>query len=115
MGARVGADPLRLQRSSVDGLRARGTPHPCRRFYGSSSAQRRARSSIGSGSRVAGFTPSINWGDVRSLIIHPASTTHRQLSDEDRVKAGAGPDVVRLSVGIEDTADIIADLEQAMG
>ena len=43
-----------------------------------------------------------NIGDTRSLIIHPASTTHRQLSDEDRIKAGAGPDVVRLSVGIED-------------
>jgi O-acetylhomoserine (thiol)-lyase len=61
------------------------------------------------------FSHLANIGDTRSLIIHPASTTHRQLSDEDRVKAGAGPDVVRLSIGIEDTADIIADLEQAMG
>ena len=60
------------------------------------------------------FSHLANIGDTRSLIIHPASTTHRQLSDEDRVKAGAGPDVVRLSVGIEDPADIIADLEQAM-
>jgi O-acetylhomoserine (thiol)-lyase len=60
------------------------------------------------------FSHLANIGDTRSLIIHPASTTHRQLSDEDRVKAGAGPDVVRLSVGIEDSADIIADLEQAM-
>jgi len=60
------------------------------------------------------FSHLANIGDTRSLIIHPASTTHRQLSDEDRVKAGAGPDVVRLSIGIEDTADIIADLEQAM-
>jgi len=60
------------------------------------------------------FSHLANIGDTRSLIIHPASTTHRQLSDEDRVKAGAGPDVVRLSVGIEDAADIIADLEQAM-
>jgi O-acetylhomoserine (thiol)-lyase len=60
------------------------------------------------------FSHLANLGDTRSLIIHPASTTHRQLSDEDRVKAGAGPDVVRLSVGIEDAADIIADLEQAM-
>jgi len=60
------------------------------------------------------FSHLANIGDTRSLIIHPASTTHRQLSDEDRIKAGAGPDVVRLSVGIEDTADIIADLEQAM-
>ena len=60
------------------------------------------------------FSHVANIGDTRSLIIHPASTTHRQLSDEDRVKAGAGPDVVRLSIGIEDAADIIADLEQAM-
>ena len=60
------------------------------------------------------FSHLANIGDTRSLIIHPASTTHRQLSDEDRAKAGAGNDVVRLSVGIEDVADIIADLEQAM-
>lgn len=55
-----------------------------------------------------------NIGDTRSLIIHPASTTHRQLSDEQKTAAGAGPDVVRLSVGIEDATDIIADLEQAL-
>jgi O-acetylhomoserine (thiol)-lyase len=55
-----------------------------------------------------------NIGDVRSLIIHPASTTHSQLSADQLRQAGAGPDVVRLSVGIEDPADIIADLEQAM-
>lgn len=60
------------------------------------------------------FSHLANIGDTRSLIIHPASTTHRQLSDEDRTKAGAGNDVVRLSIGIEDVADIIADLEQAM-
>ena len=60
------------------------------------------------------FTHLANVGDTRSLIIHPASTTHRQLSDEDRAKAGAGNDVVRLSIGIEDVADIIADLDQAM-
>jgi len=55
-----------------------------------------------------------NVGDTRSLIIHPASTTHRQLSEEQQKAAGAGPDVVRLSVGLENTADIIADLEQAL-
>jgi O-acetylhomoserine (thiol)-lyase len=55
-----------------------------------------------------------NIGDVRSLIIHPASTTHRQLTDEQRAAAGAGDDVVRLSVGLEDAADIIADLSQAL-
>jgi O-acetylhomoserine (thiol)-lyase len=61
------------------------------------------------------FSHLANVGDTRSLIIHPASTTHRQLSDEDRAKAGAGNDVVRLSIGIEDVPDIIADLEQAIG
>lgn len=55
-----------------------------------------------------------NLGDTRSLIIHPASTTHRQLSDEQKKAAGAGPDVVRVSIGIEDPADIIADLDQAL-
>ena len=60
------------------------------------------------------FSHVANIGDTRSLIIHPASTTHRQLADEDRAKAGAGNDVVRLSIGIEDVADIIADLEQGM-
>ena len=60
------------------------------------------------------FSHLANIGDTRSLIIHPASPTHRQLSDEDRVKAGAGPEVVRLSVGLEAAEDIIADLEQAL-
>jgi O-acetylhomoserine (thiol)-lyase len=55
-----------------------------------------------------------NVGDTRSLIIHPASTTHRQLTDEQRDAAGAGNDVIRLSVGIETAADLIADLDQAM-
>ena len=56
-----------------------------------------------------------NIGDTRSLIIHPASTTHRQLPDEARIEAGAGPDVIRLSIGIEHVDDIIADLSQALG
>lgn len=55
-----------------------------------------------------------NVGDTRSLILHPASTTHRQLTDEQRVAAGAGNDVVRISVGIEHAGDIIADLDQAL-
>jgi O-acetylhomoserine (thiol)-lyase len=55
-----------------------------------------------------------NIGDTRSLILHPASTTHRQLSDAQRVAAGAGPDVVRLSIGLETIDDIIADLDQAL-
>jgi O-acetylhomoserine (thiol)-lyase len=60
------------------------------------------------------FSHLANLGDTRSLVIHPASTTHRQLSDEERLKSGAGPEVVRLSVGIEDVKDLIADLDQAM-
>ncbi len=60
------------------------------------------------------FSHLANLGDARSLIIHSASTTHRQLTDEQRVAAGAGPEVVRLSIGIEDPADLIADLDQAL-
>jgi O-acetylhomoserine (thiol)-lyase len=60
------------------------------------------------------FSHLANLGDAKSLIIHPASTTHKQLTDEQKVAAGAGPDVVRLSVGIENVEDIIADLEQAL-
>lgn len=55
-----------------------------------------------------------NIGDTRSLIIHPASTTHRQLTDAQKTAAGAGPDVVRLSIGLEDAADVIADLERGL-
>ncbi len=65
-------------------------------------------------SNVKLFSHLANIGDTRSLIIHPASTTHRQLTDEARLRAGAGPDVVRLSIGLEDVADIIADLDQAL-
>ncbi|MBI1385525.1 MAG: O-acetylhomoserine aminocarboxypropyltransferase [Rhizobiales bacterium] len=69
---------------------------------------------VGVVSNVKLFSHLANLGDVRSLIIHPASTTHRQLSDEQRTAAGAGSDVIRISVGIEDVADIIADLDQAL-
>ena len=65
-------------------------------------------------SNVKLFSHLANIGDTRSLIIHPASTTHKQLSDAQKIQAGAGPDVVRLSIGLEDTADIIADLEQGL-
>ncbi len=65
-------------------------------------------------SNVKLFSHLANIGDTRSLIIHPASTTHKQLSDAQKVQAGAGPDTVRLSVGLEDVADIIADLEQGL-
>ena len=65
-------------------------------------------------SSVKLFSHLANIGDTRSLIIHPASTTHSQLSAEEQVAAGAGPDVVRISVGIETVDDIIADLDQAL-
>jgi O-acetylhomoserine (thiol)-lyase len=61
------------------------------------------------------FSHLANIGDTRSLIIHPASTTHRQLSDAQKTAAGAGPDVVRLSIGLEDPADLIEDLDAALG
>ena len=60
------------------------------------------------------FSHLANIGDTRSLVIHPASTTHRQLTDEQRKQAGAGPEVVRLSIGIEDVADLLADLDDAL-
>ena len=60
------------------------------------------------------FSHLANIGDAKSLIIHPASTTHRQLTEEQRVAAGAGPDVLRLSIGIETADDLIADLDQGL-
>jgi O-acetylhomoserine (thiol)-lyase len=65
-------------------------------------------------SSVELFSHLANIGDTKSLIIHPASTTHKQLSDEQKKAAGAGPEVVRLSIGIEDVEDIIADLETGL-
>jgi O-acetylhomoserine (thiol)-lyase len=56
-----------------------------------------------------------NIGDAKTLIIHPASTTHAQLSEQQLVDAGVLPGVVRLSVGIEDPEDIVDDLDQALG
>ncbi len=60
------------------------------------------------------FSHLANVGDTRSLILHPASTTHRQLSDEQRMAAGAGDDVVRLSIGLEAADDLIRDLDEAL-
>ncbi|HYI65293.1 MAG TPA: PLP-dependent transferase, partial [Candidatus Limnocylindrales bacterium] len=60
------------------------------------------------------FSLLANVGDAKSLIIHPASTTHQQLSDDDQRKSGVTPDLVRLSVGLEALDDIIADLDQAL-
>jgi O-acetylhomoserine (thiol)-lyase len=61
------------------------------------------------------FSHLANVGDAKTLVIHPASTTHRQLSEEEQVKAGVAPDMVRLSIGIEDVDDIIWDIDQALG
>jgi len=55
-----------------------------------------------------------NVGDAKTLVIHPASTTHRQLSEEEQVRAGVGPDMIRLSIGIEDVNDILWDIDQAL-
>ena len=60
------------------------------------------------------FSHLANIGDTRSLILHPASTTHRQLTDEQRSAAGAGPDVIRLSIGLETADDLIRDLDEAL-
>ena len=60
------------------------------------------------------FSHVANLGDTRSLVIHSASTTHRQLSEDQQVAAGAAPNVVRISIGIEDADDLIADLDQAL-
>ena len=55
-----------------------------------------------------------NIGDAKTLIIHPASTTHRQMSDEEQLKAGVTPDMIRMSVGIETLDDILWDIDQAL-
>jgi O-acetylhomoserine (thiol)-lyase len=55
-----------------------------------------------------------NIGDARSLVIHPASTTHSQLTEEEQLSPGVSPDYVRLSVGLETVEDIIADLDQVL-
>ncbi|GGF70488.1 O-acetylhomoserine aminocarboxypropyltransferase [Paracoccus acridae] len=60
------------------------------------------------------FSHVANLGDARSLVIHSASTTHRQLTEDQQRAAGAAPDLLRLSIGIEDPADLIADLDQAL-
>ena len=60
------------------------------------------------------FSHLANIGDAKSLIIHPATTTHSQLTPEEQAQTGVTPEYVRLSVGIEDVNDIIADLDQAL-
>ncbi len=64
--------------------------------------------------RVRLFSHLANVGDTRSLILHPASTTHRQLTEDQQRAAGAGPDVIRLSVGLETAADLVRDLAEAL-
>jgi O-acetylhomoserine (thiol)-lyase len=61
------------------------------------------------------FKRLVNIGDAKSLACHPASTTHRQLTEEEQRKVGVSPETIRLSVGIEAIDDIIADLDQALG
>ena len=61
------------------------------------------------------FSHVANVGDAKSLVIHPASTTHQQLSTEQRQEAGISDDLIRLSVGIEEIDDILWDLDQALG
>jgi len=56
----------------------------------------------------------VNIGDAKSLACHPASTTHRQLNEEELAKAGVSTDLIRISVGIENIDDIIADVSQAL-
>jgi O-acetylhomoserine (thiol)-lyase len=60
------------------------------------------------------FSHLANVGDARSLVIHPSSTTHQQLSPEQQAAAGVEPDMIRLSIGIEDLEDILWDLDQAL-
>ena len=60
------------------------------------------------------ITRLVNIGDAKSLACHPATTTHRQLSPEELVKAGVSDDLVRLSVGIEHIDDLLSDIEQAL-
>jgi O-acetylhomoserine (thiol)-lyase len=60
------------------------------------------------------FSHVANLGDARSLVIHTASTTHRQLTTEQQIAAGSAPNLVRISIGIEDADDLITDLDQAL-
>jgi O-acetylhomoserine (thiol)-lyase len=60
------------------------------------------------------FSHLANVGHGRSLILHPAPTTHRQLTEEQLIAAGAGPDVIRLSIGLESVEELIADLDQGL-
>jgi O-acetylhomoserine (thiol)-lyase len=133
--------PLRMQRHSENGLAvARWLEnHPCVawvRYPGLASSPTSALKDkylpIGQGALVGFgikggreaavkfiescklFSHLANIGDAKSLVIHPASTTHEQLSPEEQAAAGVTPDFIRLSVGIENIEDILADLDQAL-
>jgi len=56
----------------------------------------------------------VHVGDIRTSVLHPASATHRQLTEEQQIAAGVGPELIRVSVGIENISDIIADFDQAL-
>ena len=80
--------------------------------FGVKGGQAAAKSLI---DRVKLFSLLANVGDAKSLIIHPASTTHEQLTPEQQRATGTTPELVRLSLGLEDVRDLIADLDQALG
>jgi O-acetylhomoserine (thiol)-lyase len=61
------------------------------------------------------FSHLANIGDAKSLVIHPASTTHQQLTEAEQKATGVSPDLIRLSIGLEDISDIVGDLQQALG
>ena len=96
----------RWRRSTCRAGRAR-----CSRS-GARAAARRGEAFIG---RVELCSHLANVGDTRTLVIHPGSTTHRQLSEEALAAAGVLPELVRISVGIEDVDDILYDLDRALG
>ena len=73
---------------------------------------RKAASRFMAGLKLASIATHV--ADAKTCVLHPASTTHRQMSDAELAAAGISPDLVRLSVGIEDIADILADVEQAL-
>lgn len=73
---------------------------------------REAASRFMAGLKLASIATHV--ADAKTCVLHPASTTHRQMNDEELLAAGVSADLVRLSVGIEDPADILADLEQAL-
>jgi O-acetylhomoserine (thiol)-lyase len=60
------------------------------------------------------FSHLANVGDAKSLVIHPASTTHAQMTEAEQLSGGVSPDMIRLSIGLEDVEDLIWDLEQAL-